>query len=115
MTYSKVNSVYKRGERSCIYSYKPVSLLASFSKMLEKVMYNKVIDSLNSNSIIKKEQLGFWKGLSVDKTSYKFIDRILCAFNNKLHVGGILYDLAEAFYYVNFDITIKTYILGNSR
>jgi hypothetical protein len=42
---------YKEGEKSCISSYRLISLLTSFSKMFEKVMCKRV----NSNNILAGE------------------------------------------------------------
>jgi hypothetical protein len=68
-------------------------------------MYRQVIDFLHSNNILTEEQFGFRKGLSTDKALYKFLDEILCALNDKMHVGGIFCDVATAF--VNHDILLS--------
>jgi hypothetical protein len=70
-------------------------------------VYKQVIDFLNSNNILTEEQFGFRKGLSTDKALYRFLDEILCALNDKMHVVGIFCDLAKAFDCVNHDIIIK--------
>jgi hypothetical protein len=43
----------------------------------------------------------------MDKVLYKFLDEILCALNDKIHVGGIFWDLAEACDCVNHDILLS--------
>jgi hypothetical protein len=70
-------------------------------------MYKRVIDFLNSNNILTEEQFGFRKGLSTDKALYKFLDEILYALNDKMHVGGIFCDLAKVFDCVNNDILLS--------
>jgi hypothetical protein len=60
-------------------------------------MCKQVIDFLIYNNILTEEQFEFRKGLSTDKALFKFLDEILCAFNDKMHVGGIVCNLAKAF------------------
>jgi hypothetical protein len=74
-------------------------------------MYKRVIYFLKSNTILTKEQFGFKKGLSTDKVLYKFLDEIFCALNDKMHIGGILCDLAKAFDCVNHETIIETKFL----
>jgi hypothetical protein len=62
---------------------------------------------LNSNNILTEEQFGFRKGLSTDKALYKFLDEILCALDDKMHVGGIFCDLAKALHCVKHDILLS--------
>jgi fructose-1,6-bisphosphatase/inositol monophosphatase family enzyme len=62
-----VRPLYKKGKRDCISNYRPVSLLTSFSKVLEKVMYNRILRHLNNNNILPEEQFGFRKNLTTGK------------------------------------------------
>ena len=40
---AKVIPVYKASDTNILNNYRPISLLPAFSKLLEKIMYNKVI------------------------------------------------------------------------
>jgi hypothetical protein len=51
LKYAVVKPLFKKGDRSCISNYRPRSLLTSFSKVFEKVIYNRLLEHLNSNSI----------------------------------------------------------------
>jgi hypothetical protein len=69
--------------------------LTSFSKVFEKVIYNRLLEHFNSNNIFVKEQFGFRKNLITKKATYELINDILSALNDKLIVGGIFCDLAK--------------------
>jgi CRISPR/Cas system-associated protein Csx1 len=70
-------------------NYRPTSLLTFFSKVLEKVMYNKLLQHLNNNKILADEQFGFRTNPTTDRTIYKLTNEILKALNNKSMIGGI--------------------------
>ena len=56
--YSVVKPLYEKGERNCIYNYRAVSLMTSFSKVFEKAMYNRLLGHLNDNKCYGQEGEG---------------------------------------------------------
>jgi hypothetical protein len=106
LKYSIVKPLYKKGNKKVVSNYRPISLLTSFSKILEKVLHTRLLDHLHKNSIIGKEQYGFQKGLTTDNAVYKLINEVLKALNNKQIVGGIFCDLTKAFDCVDHDMLI---------
>jgi len=76
-----------------VTNYRPISLLTSFSKIFEKVIYKRLITHFISNNIFTNSQYGFRKKSSTDKAAYKLIHDILIALNNKRIVGGVFFDL----------------------
>jgi hypothetical protein len=52
-------------------NYRPISLLTTFSKVLEKVMYNRLSHYLQTNNILVPEQFGFRKGISTENAAFK--------------------------------------------
>jgi Notch-like protein len=48
---SVVKPLYKKGEKSFMNNYRPVSLLTTFSKVLEKVTYNRLNHYMDTNNI----------------------------------------------------------------
>ena len=53
------DGVYKSGERSKVSNYRPISNLLSFNKIFEKIIYGRLIDFVNTHSLISPKQLGF--------------------------------------------------------
>jgi Notch-like protein len=41
LKYSQVHLIYKKGERTEMSNYRPISILTSFSKIFEKVTFNR--------------------------------------------------------------------------
>jgi hypothetical protein len=97
LKFSIVKPIYKAGDKLNIANFRPVSLLISFSKGFEKMIYSRMYQHVVQNQILAKEQYGFRSKSSTDKASYTLIHEILTAFNNNQIVGGIFCDLRKAF------------------
>jgi hypothetical protein len=59
LKYSQIIPVYKNRDQTNILNYRPISLLTSFSKIFEKVIYNRLYQHFESNTIFAPEQYGF--------------------------------------------------------
>ena len=61
MKIAKVTPIFKSGKKELLTNYRPTSVLSCFSKILERIMYNRVYNYLNDNNLFHK-QFGFRKG-----------------------------------------------------
>jgi hypothetical protein len=59
LKYTVVKPFFKKGDKSKISNYRPISFLSSFSKVLGKVMYSQLQEHLNKHSVLGEEQFGF--------------------------------------------------------
>ena len=55
LKYSIIKPLYKKGERTDPSNYRLISMLTSFSKVLEKALYNRLIEYLNDNNIFNPQ------------------------------------------------------------
>nr|CAI5831125.1 unnamed protein product [Callosobruchus analis] len=56
---SKIIPLYKKGSKDDVSNYRPVALLYVFSKILEKIIYNRLLSFFIDNSIFALNQYGF--------------------------------------------------------
>ena len=103
MKIARVIPLFKAGDRSIISNYRPVSILPSFSKFLERVIYNRLLSYLDRFKILCDNQYGFRKNHSTSFALIDLYDKISDAINSKETSVGIFLDLSKAFDTVNHD------------
>jgi hypothetical protein len=70
LKHSIVKPLFKKGDRENMANYRPVSLLTSFAKVFEKIIYERLLQHININNILVQKQFGFRPATSTDKASY---------------------------------------------
>ena len=76
---AKVCPIFKNGDKTDIQNYCPISVLTSFSKIFEKVMFNRILLYLESNKILNPSQYGFRKNHSTYMSLLDMHDRVTAA------------------------------------
>ena len=76
MKTAKVIPIFKTGEDNKFNNYIPISLLPVFSKVLEKIVFNRVFNFLNKNNQIFNSQYGFCPYHSTEHALIEVQDRI---------------------------------------
>ena len=103
---AKVVPIYKKDDSSLISNYRPISLLSSISKILEKIIYKRLDNFLKCNNLLIPHQFGFRKGHSTDYAILHIYDKIIESFSKKEHMIGIFMDLSKAFDTIDHQILI---------
>ncbi len=83
-------------------NYRPFSLLSSFSKILEKIVANRLCSYLDRYNLLSSSQFGFRTGHSTIHPMIYFTNHVAKALNDKEHTFAIFCDLRKAFATIKF-------------
>ena len=82
---AKVIPLYKASDPMVFSNYRPVSVLPLFSKILEHLMYTRLLSFINKHKLLYSYQFGFRRGHSPDLALICLVDRIRwCVPRNKI-------------------------------
>ena len=94
---TKIIPTYKSGCSDSFTNYGPISLLTSFSKFFEKVMYNRLIDFIDRYEILYFYQFGFGKKHSTSMGQTHLVNKITSAIDRNEVTTDVCLDLSKAF------------------
>ena len=103
---AKVVPIFKSKSRCEFSNYRPISLLPTLYKILEKVVHKRIYGFLSINKMISKCQFGFREKHSTVNAVTTFIIDIIDAFENKTPTLSIFLDLSKAFDTIDHDILL---------
>ena len=98
----KITPVFKAGDPNSVKNYRPISLLSNTSKVLEWLIYNKIIIHISRS--ISPSQFGFTKNCSTLQQMLIFLDQII---NSPLQTDVIYFDICKAFDTVSHSILLN--------
>ena len=75
--------IHKENDIHNIANYRPISILPFFSKILEKIVYNRTYDFISSQSLFTHSQYGFLKHLSPEMALIDLYDFVTRSFSKK--------------------------------
>jgi hypothetical protein len=104
---AKVIPLFKSGDKYIVSNYRPISLLSVFSKVLERLMYNRMIEFIELYDILYTHQFGFRKKHSTSLALTVLSDRITKSFENNEVTLGVFLDFSKAFDTIDHTILFK--------
>uniref|UniRef100_A0A1X7T194 Reverse transcriptase domain-containing protein n=1 Tax=Amphimedon queenslandica TaxID=400682 RepID=A0A1X7T194_AMPQE len=107
----KITPVFKAGDTQYVENYRPISLLCILSKVLESIIYAKIIPFLSD--LLCRHQFGFLKGRSA-------VSQLLITYNNIMRncesgqsTDQVYFDFSKAFDSVPHSLLLyKLWMLG---
>ena len=104
---AKIVPIHKKGDTHDMLNYRPIAILPVFTKLLEKIMYNRLYNFLQNKNILIDNQFGFRKKYSTALAIFSLTDSILKEMEKGNYSIGLFMDLSKAFDTIDHRILLK--------
>ena len=94
---ANVTPLFKKGSRLDPSNYRPISLTSILCKVMEKMIKDELMQYLNKNSLINKQQHGFVNNKACNTNLLETIDLLTKLLADKESFDLLLLDFAKAF------------------
>ena len=103
---ARVIPLYKKGNKLDPGNYRPVSILSTVSKVIERIIFDQINEYMVTNNLLYDFQSGFRTSHSTDTCLLYLTDLIKTEVDNGKYCGMVLLDLQKAFDTVNHNILL---------
>ena len=104
---AKVIPLYKSGSQAEIDNYRPISILPTLSKILEKIVYKQLMAHLERHNLLFEYQFGFRPNRSTELAVTYFTDFIRKEADSSKATGAVFIDLTKAFDTISHSIMLS--------
>ena len=110
---STITSVPKNGMSHAMFDYRPISVLPSTSKIIERAVYNQLIHHFESYGLLDTHQHGFRKDHSTCSAIFEFTQYLYDKTDNRDFISCVFIDYSKAFDTIDHEIMCKKlYLYG---
>ena len=94
---ANISPIFKKGDRSSVANYRPISLTSVCSKLMEKLIRNALLRHMIDNSYLSDYQHGFVHGRSCTTQLLKVVDQWTEILDQGGTIDAVYLDFAKAF------------------
>lgn len=102
---ARVVPVFKKGDRSSVLNYRPISILSCFSKVFESLLTPTLTRHVNSS--LSDAQHGFRRGRSIETNLTTFVSDLSSSLDKGIEIDAIYTDFSSAFDKVNHAVLLN--------
>ena len=88
---------FKFGGKALLTNYRPIFFLPCFSKILKRIIYNRLCKYLTRINLLFNKQFGFREGHSIEYSLTEQVHRTCDSVNENKYTLGIFINLSKAF------------------
>ena len=103
---AEVIPIFKKGDCRKASNYHPISILSQFDKVLEKLIYSRIINFIEKNDLLGENQFGFRRNSSTIFAINSIYDKFINNIDQNLYKCCLFLDLSKAFDTVDHDILL---------
>lgn len=100
---AKIYPKFKKGPQTDTNSYRPISLIPTFSKIIEKIVLERLLTHLIQHNLLTRQQHGFLKGRSTATALIQLIENTIDQLEEGCTVTSLFLDFSKAFDCLNHD------------
>ena len=94
---AEVIPIFKKGDRRKASSYHPISVLSQFDKILEELIYSRIINFIEKNDLPCENQFGLRKNSSTIFAINSIYDKFINNIDQNLYTCCLFLNLSKAF------------------
>ena len=99
-----ITPIFKNGDKERVSNYRPICSLSPLSKIIEKVVSNRMVNFIEDHNILSNTQFGFRKNMGTETALIHYIDKLQNALNDGKYSISIFMDLSKAFDVIDHEI-----------
>ena len=104
---AKVVPIFKKDDPTLFKNYRPISLLPTIAKVIEKIIFSQLSSYFNDTKLLFDNQYGFRPNHSTEYAALELIDRIVMQMDKNNVPVNIFLDLSKAFDTIDHTILLN--------